>query len=90
MFIDLVQINLIEAEVAGRGRIVSVAAGGEIEMVFARHDDMNVAMDVRNGKAVRRIEGCLRGDERPDTDARVWRSRLRNGKLRGGEQCEEQ
>jgi hypothetical protein len=33
--IDPVQINLIESEIAGCGRIVSVAIRSEIEMFFA-------------------------------------------------------
>jgi hypothetical protein len=41
-----VQINLIEAEIAGCGRIVSVPIRSEIEMFFARHDYMHPAMQV--------------------------------------------
>jgi hypothetical protein len=48
------------------------------------------AMYVCNGEPVRRIEAGLRRDERPDANARVWRSRLRNGELRGGKQYKQQ
>jgi len=91
VLIDPVQIDLIEAEIAGCGRIVSIPSRSEIEMVFARHDYMHPsAMYVCNGKQVRRIQAGLRRDKRPDTNARVWRSRLRKGRLRGGEQCKQQ
>jgi hypothetical protein len=83
--VDPVQINLIEAEIARRGRIVPVPIRSEIEMGLARHDYMHsAALNVCNGEPIRRIQARLRRDERPDASARVWRSRLRNGKLRGG------
>jgi hypothetical protein len=58
--IDPVQINLIEAEIAGCGRIVSVPICGEIEMGFARHDYMHPATKVRNREPIRRIQVRLR------------------------------
>src|SRR5208282_5029005 len=49
--VDPVQINLIEAEIAGCGRIVSVAIRSEIEMVFAGHHYMHsAALHVCNGE----------------------------------------
>jgi len=58
--IDPMQINLIEAEIAGCGRIVSVPIRSEIEMGFARHDYMHAALHVCNGEPIRRIQAGLR------------------------------
>ena len=89
--IDPMQINLIEAEIAGCGRIVSVPIRCEIEVGFARHDNMHsAAMHVCNGKPVRRFQAGLGREERPDANTRVCHSSLGHPRLGGGKQCKQQ
>jgi hypothetical protein len=63
---------------------VSVRIRGEIEMGFARHDDMRPAMQRCNGQPVRRIQAGLCREKRPGTEpgpkVRVCSSRLYCGK----------
>ena len=69
--IDPVQLNLIETEIARRGRFVSVAIRSEIDMGFAGHDHVQPVIRMCNGKPVRRIQARVRRDERPEANARV-------------------
>jgi len=69
--IDLVDFNLIEAEISGCGRGMSVRFGGEIKVRFAGHHNVQLVLHGSDGKFIGRIKRGLRGDQRPGANARI-------------------
>jgi hypothetical protein len=58
---------------------MSVRPGGEVKVSLAGHDHVHLMLHVSDGEFVGRIQGRLRGDELPGTNAGVGGSRLNGG-----------
>ena len=82
VLVGAVQLNLVEAEIAGRGRLVAVRTGREVKMRFAGDDDVRSVRHVRDGEPVGRVHARLRGNERPGPGAGISASRLECGEER--------
>ena len=87
LFTGSAQLDFIEPWVARDRRFMSVPFRSEIDMGFARHDDMHPIMNRCDGELVGRFKRRLRGDERPRADAGVRSIESgRGSKLNRGDQ----
>jgi hypothetical protein len=77
--VDPVQFNLVETRIARYGSVMSIRLGGEVKMGLAGHDDMHFMLQGCDGEFVGWIQGRLRGDELPGTNAGIGGSRLNGG-----------